>query len=109
VAQHTKLNEQQIIAQASKHEETADNVNDQLNTLKREVESTLAASTSAATRALSSVTGEWVEAVRKTVIENLQGMAGAMRREASNQVSADTSNTQSILNVPMDTVNYLSK
>jgi hypothetical protein len=109
VAQHTKLNEQQIIAQAGKHEETANNVDGQLDILKREVEATLAASASAATRALVTVTDEWVEAVRKTVTDNLRGMAGVMRREASAQADADTSNTQSILNVPMDTVNYLSK
>ncbi|EME65696.1 hypothetical protein [Amycolatopsis decaplanina] len=109
MAHSTKLNDQQIIAQAARHEETANSVDDQLDNLKKEVESTLAASTSAATRALSSVTGDWVEAVRKTVLSNLNGMAGDMRREAGAQVDTDSDNTQSILNVPMDTTNFLSK
>ncbi|KZB80807.1 hypothetical protein [Amycolatopsis regifaucium] len=107
MAHSTKLNDQDIIAQAARHEETANNVNDQLDNLKREVEATLAASTSAATRALSSVTGEWVEAVRKTVLSNLNGMAGDMRREAGAQVDTDADNTQSILNVPMGTSTFL--
>ncbi|SFH51423.1 hypothetical protein SAMN04489731_104563, partial [Amycolatopsis regifaucium] len=45
MAHSTKLNDQDIIAQAARHEETANNVNDQLDNLKREVEATLAAST----------------------------------------------------------------
>ncbi|RSN04063.1 hypothetical protein DMC63_39970 [Streptomyces sp. WAC 05977] len=107
MAHSTQLNDSEINAQAGRHEETADNVNNELDNLKREVEATLAASGSAATRALSSVTNDWVEAVRKTVLDNMRAMAASMRKEAGAQVDADSDNTQSILNVPMDTANFL--
>ncbi|MFD2419611.1 hypothetical protein [Amycolatopsis pigmentata] len=103
----TQLNVETINQQASRHEETANNVSQQLDQLKSQVEATLAASTSAATRALSTTCDNWVESVRKSVLEHLHGMAENMRREANNQDAMDSGSMQAILNVPMETGNFL--
>ncbi|QKV73998.1 hypothetical protein [Amycolatopsis sp. Hca4] len=103
----TQLNAQTINQQASRHEETADNISQQLDTLKSQIEATLAASPSAATRALSTTTDRWVESVRKSVLDHMHAMAENMRREANNQEAMDSDSMQSILNVPMETGNFL--
>ncbi|WIX98218.1 hypothetical protein QRX60_29595 [Amycolatopsis mongoliensis] len=103
----TQLNTETINQQAARHDETADNISQQLDQLKSQVEATLAASTSSATRALSTTTDRWVESVRKSVLDHLHAMAENMRREAKNQDAMDSDSMQSILNVPMETGNFL--
>ncbi|WP_410586375.1 hypothetical protein [Amycolatopsis sp. lyj-23] len=103
----TQLNAQTINQQAGKHEETADHISAQLDALKTHIESTLAASPSAATRALSTTTDRWVESVRKSVLDHMHAMAENMRREANNQDAMDSESMQAILNVPMETGNFL--
>jgi hypothetical protein len=107
VAHSTQLNAQTINQQAGRHEETADNISQQLDQLKAQVEATLAASASSATRALSTTTDRWVESVRKSVLEHMHAMAENMRREANNQDAMDSDSMQAILNVPMETGNFL--
>ncbi|KFU75365.1 hypothetical protein SAMN04489729_7086 [Amycolatopsis lurida] len=107
MAHSTQLNTQTINQQASRHEETAANISQQLDQLKAQVEATLAASSSSATRALSTTTDRWVESVRKSVLEHMHAMAENMRREANNQDAMDSDSMQAILNVPMETGNFL--
>jgi uncharacterized protein HemX len=107
VSHSTQLNAQTINDQASRHEQTADNISQQLDVLKSHIETTLAASPSAATRALSTTTDNWVESVRKSVLAHMHAMAEIMRREANNQDSMDSESMQAILNVPMETGNFL--
>jgi enamine deaminase RidA (YjgF/YER057c/UK114 family) len=103
----TQLNVTTIDQQAARHDSTAENISQQLNQLKAHVEATLAASGSAATRALSTTCDNWVESVRKSVLQHLSAMADNMRREAKNQEGTDQTSTQAILNVPMETGNFL--
>ncbi|WP_410604739.1 hypothetical protein [Amycolatopsis sp. lyj-90] len=103
----TQLNAQTINAQASRHEDTADNISGQLDQLKEQVVTTLARSSSDATRALHSTIDRWVESVRKSVLEHMRGMAEIMRREAKGQEAMDSDSMQAILNVPMETGNFL--
>jgi hypothetical protein len=103
----TKLNPQTINQQATRHEETSQNISQQLDTLKQAVEDTLAQSTSAATRALSTTTDHWVESVRKSVLDHLNAMATNIRREANDQEALDQESMNTVLNVPMDTGNFL--
>ncbi|GHF44806.1 uncharacterized protein YukE [Amycolatopsis bartoniae] len=103
----TQLSVEQINQQATKHDQTADNINQQLNQLKQQVDATLAASPSAATRALSTTCDNWIESVRKSVLAHLQTMAENIRREASNQDGTDQQSNQAILNLPMETGNFL--
>ncbi|MFE5566580.1 hypothetical protein ACFQ68_16460 [Amycolatopsis japonica] len=104
----TQVNQSDVNIQAGKHEQTAEEVDTLLTRLKGDVDNVLAASKSDATRALSSVTDQWIADVRKTVLTNLKAMAGAMRTEVNEQIQQSSDNTQSILNVPMPTANFLS-
>ncbi|MGW4133495.1 hypothetical protein [Amycolatopsis japonica] len=104
----TQVNQSDVNIQAGKHEQTAQDVDTVLTRLKGDVDNVLAASKSDATKALRSVTDQWVEDVRKTVLDNLNGMARAMRKEVNDQIQQSSDNTQSILNVPMPTANFLS-
>jgi hypothetical protein len=103
----TQLNPETINQQAARHEDTAQNISQQLDQLKQAVDDTLAQSTSAATRALSTTTDNWVESVRKSVLEHMNAMAQNIRREASDQEALDQESMQSVLNVPMETGNFL--
>lgn len=103
----TQLNVETINQQATRHETTSQSVNTQLNQLKSEIEATLAASPSAATRALSTTCDNWVESVRKSVLSHLETMAENIRREAGNQDGTDQTSMQKILSLPMETGNFL--
>jgi hypothetical protein len=107
VSHSTQLSPEQINTQATRHEETADAVDTQLNALKAVVEATLLASKSAATRALSTTCDNWVESVRKSVLAHLRTMAENIRREATNQEATDQESMKEILNLPMETGNFL--
>jgi hypothetical protein len=103
----TKLSPGEIHAQAARHDETRENISGQLDTLKTEIQNTLAASPSAATRALSTTTDNWVESVRKSVLSHLDTMAQNIRNEANNQGATDETAMQNIINLPMETGNFL--
>jgi len=107
MAHSTQLNAETINGQASRHDTMADDVSNQLDQLKAQVDATLAASPSAATRALSTTCDNWVESVRKSVLAHLRAMAENMRREASNQDAMDSTNMQQITNLSMETGNFL--
>ncbi|WP_370942287.1 hypothetical protein AB5J62_24560 [Amycolatopsis sp. cg5] len=103
----TTLSPQTINQQADRHDTFAQNISDQLTQLKNEVDQTLQMSTSAATRALSTTCDNWVESVRSSVLQHMTGMANNMRREASDQEAMDQESEKAILNVPMETGNFL--
>lgn len=103
----TQLNAQTINQQASRHEETAQNISQQLAQLKSEVDATMQQSNSAATRALSTTCDNWIESVNNSVLKHMNTMAEIMRREAKNQDAADVDNMQAVMNVPMETGNFL--
>lgn len=103
----TTLSPETINAQAAKHDDTRESINGQLDQLKTEIEQTLAASASAATRALSTTTDNWVESMRKSVLSHLETMAQNIRNEAKNQGAVDEESMTSILNLPMETGNFL--
>ncbi|WP_410611355.1 hypothetical protein [Amycolatopsis sp. lyj-109] len=107
MAHSTQLNVATIERQAAKHDETAQNISSQLDQLKQQVEATLAASTSGATRALSTTCDNWIESVRKSVLAHLQTMAENIRRESKNQGATDEASTQALMNLPMETGNFL--
>ncbi|SEF27717.1 hypothetical protein SAMN05421837_1031006 [Amycolatopsis pretoriensis] len=107
MAHSTQLNVATIEQQAAKHDETAQNISAQLDQLKQQVEATLAASTSGATRALSMTCDSWIESVRKSVLAHLQAMAENIRRESKNQGATDEASTQALLNLPMELGNFL--
>jgi hypothetical protein len=107
MAHSTQLNAETINQQATRHEETANSVSQQLDQLKAHIEGTLAASSSAATRALNTTCNNWVESVRKSVLQHLNTMADTMRREAKGQDAQDNDSMQKILNIPMSTGNFL--
>lgn len=108
MAHSTQLNVTTINQQANRHDEMGADVNRQLDLVKAHVEATLAASTSEATRALSLTCDNWVESMRKNVLKHLAGMAENMRREANNQEALDSTHMQEILNIPLETGNFLS-
>ncbi|ALG10361.1 hypothetical protein [Kibdelosporangium phytohabitans] len=93
--------------QAARHEAMADNISQKLDGLKTEVHNTMMASTSAATRALTSTCDNWVEAVRKTVLDHMRNMAENIRREASNQEALDQQHMEEITKLPLGTLNFL--
>lgn len=103
----TKLNPDQIRTQATRHETTADNIVQQLERLRGEVSSTLALSESAATRALNTTTDRWIDSVKNSVLQHLRSMAENIRRESAGQEAMDEESMQTILNVPMETGNFL--
>ncbi|GAA1027414.1 MULTISPECIES: hypothetical protein [Amycolatopsis] len=103
----TQLSPATINTQASRHDQTADSISGQLDQLKSQVDATLAASPSAATRALSSTCDHWVESVRQSVLKHLHTMAEDIRAEANNQSAVDEQNMHDVLNVPMDTGDFL--
>ncbi|TVT62507.1 hypothetical protein ORV05_01500 [Amycolatopsis cynarae] len=103
----TQLSVEQINQQATRHEDTANNISQQLDQLKAQVDATLQASPSAATRALSTTCDNWIESVRKSVLAHLQTMAENIRREAHNQDGTDQTSMQTIMNLPMETGNFL--
>jgi uncharacterized protein YukE len=103
----TKLNPQQIQTQAQRHDDTKDDIDRQLNELKGEVDSLLQASESAATRALSTTTDNWIESVRKSVLAHMGTMAEAIRNESQGQDFADQESMDEILKLPMETGNFL--
>ncbi|GAB3733655.1 hypothetical protein GCM10027598_58470 [Amycolatopsis oliviviridis] len=104
---NTQLNSNDINAQARAHDETADNISGQLDQLRSQIEMTLAASNSAATKALSTTCTNWVESMRKSTIEHLRTMAQNMRAEAGHGEATDADNMQRILSIPMETGNFL--
>jgi hypothetical protein len=104
---NTKLSPEQIQVQAGRHDTTRESIDQQLNILKSEIQNTLAASPSAATRALSTTTDNWVESVRKSVLSHLQTMAENIRNESNKQAATDETAMQTILNLPMETGNFL--
>jgi len=103
----TQLNPETINQQASRHEETAQNISGQLDTLKQQVDETLHHSRSAATQALSTTTDNWVESVRKSVLSHMNAMAQDIRREANDQQALDEESMKTVLNIPMETGNFL--
>ncbi|MFE3785125.1 hypothetical protein ACFXPA_43895 [Amycolatopsis sp. NPDC059090] len=103
----TQLSPSTINTQAGRHDQTADDISRQLDQLKSSVDATLAASPSAATRALSSTCDHWIESVRNSVLKNLHTMADYIRAEANNQTSVDEQNMHDVLNIPMDTGDFL--
>lgn len=107
MAHSTQLNNETINQQAARHETTADNISQQLDQLKNEVDMTLASSKSAATKALSSTCDSWIESMRKAVLSHLREMAQNMRNEATTQQATDSENMQKITSVPMETGTFL--
>jgi uncharacterized protein YukE len=107
VSHSTQLSVDDINIQATRHEETAEKIDKELNALKAQVDATLERSTSAATRALSTTCDNWVESVRKSVLAHLRTMAENIRRESKNQESTDQDSMKEILNLPMETGNFL--
>lgn len=103
----TKLNPDTINQQADRHLETSADISRQLDQLEREVDSTLNASFSGATQALQSTTDRWINSVKTSVLRHMESMAELIRREATNQGSLDEESMQGILNLPMETGNFL--
>lgn len=104
---NTKLSPEQIHVQAGKHDTTKDNINGKLDGLKTMIHDTLGVSPSAATRALATTCDNWVESVRKSVLSHLETMAQNIRNEANKQGATDEEAMQTILNLPMETGNFL--
>jgi gas vesicle protein len=98
VSHSTQLNVETINAQAARHDEIADNITQQIAQLKSQVDATLAASTSGATRALSTSCDSWADALNKTAVSHLKEMAENIRREANNQAGTDEDATRDINN-----------
>ncbi|UMP06954.1 hypothetical protein [Amycolatopsis sp. EV170708-02-1] len=107
MAHSTQLNVTTIDQQATRHEEVADSISKQLDQLKAQVNATLAASPSGATRALSTTCDNWVESVRNSVLANLRAMAGDIRTEAGKQDETDQEHMDTINRLSMDTGNFL--
>lgn len=103
----TKVSPEQVKAQAARHDATADNVNQQLDQLKAQVEATLAASPSAATRALSTTADNWIESVRTAVLSKLREMGQTMRTEVGAQQDQDDQSRQALSNVSVAVGNFL--
>ncbi|ONI87840.1 hypothetical protein ALI144C_07815 [Actinosynnema sp. ALI-1.44] len=93
--------------QAARHDAMADDISQKLDSLKTEVHNTMMASTSAATRALTNTCDNWVEAVRKTVLDHMRKMAENIRREASNQAALDEESMNAITSLPLSTLDFL--
>jgi formylmethanofuran:tetrahydromethanopterin formyltransferase len=107
MSRSTQLDPAEIHRQASNHDQTRENIVGQLDQLKVDVQNVLQASGSAATRALSTSTDSWVESVKKTVISHMEAMAQNIRREADGQEATDETLNQQILNIPIETGNFL--
>lgn len=103
----TQLDKDQIYAQASKHEQIAQQISDSLNTLQTNVDDTLNRSSSEATKALKMSTETWVASVRKSVLEHMNAMAQNIRREADNQEGTDQSSMKKIMDIPLETGIFL--
>jgi membrane-associated HD superfamily phosphohydrolase len=107
MAHTTQLDPDEIRKQADKHDTTRDSIVGQLQQLKVDVENVLQASTSAATKALSTSTDTWVENVKTSVIEHMRAMADNIRRESNNQEGTDEDFNQQIMNIPLETGTFL--
>jgi uncharacterized protein YukE len=107
MAHSTTLNPETINTQATRHEETASGISKQLDQLKVQVDATLAASWSGATKALQTTCDNWVENLRKSTIAHLNNMATNIRNEANNQAGTDEEAVAAINNLPMETGNFL--
>jgi uncharacterized protein YukE len=107
MSRSTQLDPAEIHKQANNHDQTRENIVGQLDQLKVDVQNVLAASGSAATRALSTSTDSWVESVKKTVISHMEQMSTNIRREADGQEATDEELHQAILNIPIETGNFL--
>lgn len=107
MAHSTKLSPVTINQQADRHITTKEDIEQQLAQLKVDVDNVLQASTSAATRALSTTTDNWIESLKKSVLAHLEAMAQNIRNEAGNQQSTDETSMNQILNLPMETGNFL--
>jgi hypothetical protein len=103
----TKLDPAEIHKQANLHDETRNRIDGTLSTLRSEVESLLQNSGSAATAALNTTTNNWIDTVKKSVLDHMTSMATAMRNEADGQDFADQESMDEILNLNMDTGSFL--
>ncbi|GAB3746655.1 hypothetical protein GCM10027598_85160 [Amycolatopsis oliviviridis] len=103
----TQLDPAEIDAQATRHEATSDNIIQQLNQLKSQVDATLAGSNSAATKALSTTCDNWIEGLKRTILANLTEMAGYIRKESQGQDAQDQAAGQEIARLPMETSSFL--
>ncbi|MFC3452609.1 hypothetical protein [Amycolatopsis speibonae] len=107
MSQTTHLDNEVILAQASAHDTTRENIDKQLNDLRAFIQTTLEASSSAATKALKTTCDNWVESLRKSAMSHLESMAQNMRVEAGKGEATDSENMQRILSIPMETGNFL--
>jgi uncharacterized protein YukE len=107
MAHSTTLNVNTINQQASRHDTTAEEISKQLDQLKVQIDATLAASWSGATRALQTTCDNWVENLRKSTLEHLSNMATNIRNEAKNQAGTDEEAVATINALPMETGNFL--
>ncbi|RSN39930.1 hypothetical protein DMC64_37055 [Amycolatopsis sp. WAC 04197] len=107
MAKTTQLDPAEIDVQAGRHETTADNIIQQLDQLKVQVDATLAGSGSAATKALASTCENWISGLKRTILADLTAMAGYIRKEAKGQDEQDRTAQQTITSVPMETSSFL--
>ncbi|UOZ06918.1 hypothetical protein [Amycolatopsis sp. WQ 127309] len=85
----TKFSPEQIGRVSTKHKQTSDDISQQLNSLKAEIDSTLASSPSSMTRALSTTFDNWVESVRGQVLGRIDAMSDLIVKVSGNQAAAD--------------------
>jgi hypothetical protein len=103
----TTVDKDQIFDQASKHEQFAQDMAGELDTLLAKIEGWTAASTSEATKALHFTAENWIANVKKTVLEHVNTMATNIRSEATNQTGTDESLVKQINSIQIETSTFL--
>lgn len=89
--QQTAFSAENVKSTAQEHDQLADTLDQQMNTLQQEIQSTLSASRSDMTHALDSTYQEFREEMKKAVVDNMHMMADDMRQALSGQQSANES------------------
>jgi hypothetical protein len=103
----TTLDPTKVEAQAGVHETTRDEIGRDLDNLRSYVTGLLSASPSEATRALARVTEDWVDSVKKSVLEHMTAMVKNLRGAVTDQTDADDASSKLILDIPLVTNKFL--
>lgn len=85
----TQFEQTTIDRAATRHNELSEQLRSQLLQLENEVETTLRASTSGATRALASTYDQWFRDVERMIIQRTGSLTDAMRTTAASQQDTD--------------------
>jgi uncharacterized protein YlxW (UPF0749 family) len=93
---NTEFEQGQINTVAQKQEEEMNDLRNEIKQLQGEVQATLAASTSEATKALDAVYTQWFGEVDKFIVDRTNLLSQTMTSTAGQQVAADEENASTI-------------